>query len=45
MPTPQESHQQIITLKMRLNEQIIKPIKPNNKPTAIKPILSTVLIS
>ena len=28
MPTPQETHQQVIPLKMQLNEQIIKPIKP-----------------
>ena len=42
MPTPQESHQQVITLKMQLNEQIIKPIKPI-KPilTNTKPIINT----
>ena len=38
MPTPQETHQQVITLKMQLNEQIIKPI-------AIKPILSPVPVN
>ena len=29
MPTPQETHQQVISLKMQLNEQIIKPIAIN----------------
>ena len=38
MPTPQETHQQVITMKMQLNEKIIKPI-------AIKPILSTVPVN
>ena len=38
MPTPQQTHQQVITMKMQLNEQIIKPI-------AIKPILSPVPIN
>ena len=38
MPTPQQLHQQVITMKMQLNEQIIKPI-------AIKPILSPVPIN
>ena len=38
MPTPQETHQQVITLKMQLNEQIIKPI-------AIKPILMPSLLN
>ena len=47
MPTPQETHQQVITLKMQLNEQIIKPIKPiltNTKPIInSNPILNTSL--
>ena len=38
MPTPQQLHQQVITMKMQLNEQIIKPI-------AIKPILSPVPVN
>ena len=39
MPTPQETHQQVITLKMQLNEQIIKPIKPIL--TTTKPIINS----
>ena len=38
MSTPQQLHQQVITMKMQLNEQIIKPI-------AIKPILSPVPVN
>ena len=44
MPTPQENPQQIVTFKMQLNKNNIKPIKPI-KPIITKPIIPNPLIS